>query len=448
MSDVVFGNPWHGRLTPSGLVLADATVKTAMAGNNAAGAAVSISYKYPGDTATGNTYYVKTPGQPVPVTTPLLSAIGGEFKNDAIFFGTGKRYSPFSTKSMLGTNDWLHYGSDGKWRKLRLEIVSTGLTSHVVRISRRGEFAQIGKPTVTENTTIAEFTLEHTAPVSFNSATFPALDASRDGRSIVVTRWDYWSATISTLKSQDKWVSDTHQSIVAAWRIDIADDAGSATFTKVWQVAVAENTVTPLPDSSYWATGPVFVVRNGTGPVYSWQFYEPYAGTRYSSYGEEFYTTRLVGCAWAPDGTLQLIEWRYEHNFAPRYSHVTGVVARGGAASETEPPLPATSFPRTELPYPSPDYPSTTESDWTEFYEITVYANTTLLHTMDPDDDWPVWSERMTNNVFHLRSDAVSVGRFGPGAADVSAVALSPLYASYNPRSNTVVSSTTPIGFV
>lgn len=59
-----------------------------------------------------------------------------------------------------------------------------------------------------------------------------------------------------------------------------------------------------------------------------------------------------------------------------------------------------------------------------------------------------LYAVRKTNNVFDLRAGAVSIARFGPGTCDATESAFSPLYASFNPRTNTVVTSATPIGFV
>lgn len=442
MSEAILGNPWHGKMTPSGLVLADNTLKTAMAGTNASGGQTTYPYLYVGDDAVGHTYYHKTPGLPEPITPFSLASIGGEFKNDIVLSGLTRRYSPFVYGSGIAQNEWLHYGADGRWRRMSMTVVTFGPKTYTVEIRRRGIYGSIGGSDTDENVLIATLVLTHTAIVNWVVPQFPALDCSVDGRSIVLMRTDVWGGTFSSLKSESRWDEYQHN-VVAAWRIDIDGAATTATDTLVWQVELATEVPFVNPATSYTSSGPIF----WTGAPTNWEYFEPYHGEFWGSeFSEHFTTERLVGVAFAPDGTLHLIRWTYDHNAENSHWFVDGTVYRGHG-STIDPVPPASAFPTSTAPTPSDLYPYTESHTRVNDYTIHVVSNATILHTLLSTDPGPIWSEIMTNNVFNLRNSSQSIGRFGPGAADVGNV-TPPVYASFNPRENAVHSSPTPIGFI
>ena len=183
MSAMTFGNPWHGTMTPAGLVLADTTLKTSMTGTDTAGAPKTFTYAYVGDAAVGHTYYHKVPGLPTPDTPTNLSGIGGEFKNDVILSGLTRRYSPFVYNGGVAQNEWLHYGDDGRWRKLAITTTTYGPKTQTVEIRRKGLWGDIGGTLPTENVLIATLVLTHTSPVSWVFPLFTPLDVIFDGLS-------------------------------------------------------------------------------------------------------------------------------------------------------------------------------------------------------------------------------------------------------------------------
>lgn len=436
--EITFGNPWHGRMTPGGLVLADATLKTTMDGTGPTGAPYIFNYYGQNYHDLAYTYYVKQPGLPTPVTPGALALMGGEFKNDAVFTGSIRRYSPFSTRG-LGSNKWLHYGSDGVWRKLSLSYVTEGPVSHTMRIYRQGAFGHVGEDAYTENTLIAELTFTHTSPVPYSFASFPPLEARFDGRQIIVTRKDQWGGALDSVTSDGKWNNNTQPAIVAAWRVDIAADAGSASVTKIWEVADPDTTFTAEPADYSWPTGDIFY----TGGPYSWRYWVPFARVSYGRYGETFRCKRLLGAAFGPDGELHLIEWDYAFDYPPIYWDITGThyLGTSGGVDPVIPALPASYG-------TSSEYPSTSVKHDVKTYTITVKDNGVLKHTLSSSDPYPIFSAQLTNNVFDLRHAAGSLGRFAPGVADTAPSAVTPLYASFNPRTSTILTSATPVGFV
>lgn len=443
MSEMQFGNPWHGKTTPAGLILEDLALKTSMAGTDAAGAPKTFNYIHPGDAALGHTYYVKIPDLPTPTTPANLAAIKGEFKNDVVLSSLLKRYCPFGYETGLGQNDWLHYGSDGIWRKMRLVFIGQTTTSHTIAIYRQARWGVIGDPISDANTLIATITLTHTAPVPYRLAYFPPLDARFDGRQIVVTRTDSWGGALDMATSEGKWDNDAHLSIVAAWRIDIDETASTATPTLVWQMALPETASIPMPPSYSVATGPVFY----TGVPNAWEYWEPFEGHSYVSVGQSFSTKRLVGAAFSPAGDLVLMEWVYSHVMQPIYFEKTGTMYRGSSSGAT-PVLPATTFPIAGGAPAHASYPSTSVRQEIHEYVIDVRLNGSVALSLLPTTTWPIYAVAMTNNVFDVSNSAASFGRFGPGAADVAEISYSPRYASFNPRANAVLTSPTPVGFV
>ncbi|MBP8788787.1 MAG: hypothetical protein KBH41_15195 [Azonexus sp.] len=441
MSAMTFGNPWHGTMTPAGLVLADTTLKTSMDGTDTDGSPKVFSYAYVGDAAVGHTYYHKVPGLPTPDTPTNLSSIGGEFKNDVILSGLTRRYSPFVYNGGVAQNEWLHYGDDGRWRKLAITTTTYGPKTQTVEIRRKGLWGDIGGTLPTENVLIATLVLTHTSPVSWVFPLFTPLDVSFDGRAITVGRTDITSGSFSSIVSEGFW-DETKQKYIAAWRIDINAACTSASDTLVWQLELPIKTPFVNPPALFTATGPVFY----TGGPSTFSYWEPYEGHFWGNdFRERFQTERLLGTAFAPDGSLHVLIWDYDHNYENKYWYNAGTTSRGSSGVPMT--LPPSMFPTSTKPTPNFSYPFT--QSWTQVNDtqIDVRSNATVLHSMDDTATKPMWSEAMTNNVFNLKHSSQSVGRFGPGAADVGNV-TPPVFGSFNPRDGAVHTSATPIGFI
>lgn len=451
MSDLIFGQPWHGRLTPGGLVLADESVKTTMAGTDATGAAKTFNYLWSGTNVSGATFYHKVPDLPVPTTPTALVAIGGEFKNDCILFGDSKRYSPFAGSAGLSGQEWPHYGSDGVWRKMTLVVTATGAQSNEVKIYRGGRLFTLNAGDTNASTLIATMTLDYTSAVGAGSPILSAPDVRFDGRQIVVTRRDTWANPIDPAYSTP-WNNATQRGIVAAWKIDIAADANSATATRVWQVEAVESG-SSLDRTHLVSTGMFY-----TGSPGNWVYHETYSGIRQGGADSWCTIKRLVGAAYDPTGNLVLIEYTHHRDSVGAAAYTEGTVTHSTGYT-LDPVLPAQrpdviggtgSYFGTH----DPDYPYVQiDKPWGTTYEnpikaIVVDGATSTIATLTTPLNPALYATPITNNVFDLHNGAVSKGRFGPGGSDVSDSTLSPRYASYNPRTNSVHTSATPIGFV
>lgn len=443
MSAMTFGNPWHGTMTPAGLVLADTTLKTSMTGTDTAGAPKTFTYAYVGDAAVGHTYYHKVPGLPTPDTPTNLSSIGGEFKNDVILSGLTRRYSPFVYNGGVAQNEWLHYGDDGRWRKLAITTTTYGPKTQTVEIRRKGLWGDIGGTLPTENVLIATLVLTHTSPVSWVFPLFTPLDVSFDGRAITVGRTDITSGSFSSIISEGFW-DETKQKYLAAWRIDINAACTSATDTLVWQIELPIKTPFVNPPTLFEATGAIFWTGGFPG---TWNYFQPFHGEFWGSeLAESFYTERLLGTAFAPDGSLHVLIWEYDHYKENSHWLVDGT-AYLGFSSGVDPDPPASPFPNNSGSSHSNLYPYSQSSTIVSTTTIDVRSDATVLHSMDHTATKPMWSEAMTNNVFNLKHSSQSVGRFGPGVADVGNV-TPPVFGSFNPRDGAVHTSATPIGFI
>lgn len=109
-----FGQPWHGWITQSGIetllgpVVVPAAYRTLVAND-------------------ADTFYFKRRDMPAPPSEipSDFASRGMQYLNDAIFFGTHKRYSPLDTCTFeLGADKWLHCDAAGVVSLMRLEVYS------------------------------------------------------------------------------------------------------------------------------------------------------------------------------------------------------------------------------------------------------------------------------------------------------------------------------------
>lgn len=445
-TDVVLGQPWHGKLTPAGLVLADSSVKTAMQGTDANGNPKTFNYIWSGDAYMGDTLYVKTPGMPAPTTPASMAAIGGEFKNDAVLFGVLRRYSPFSGGVGLTALRWVHYGADGVWRRMELTRSVDSLTQVTVVIRRRGPFLSIGGGPA-ENTVIATLTLttDIGAGVMQADLAVPGIDARFDGRQILVTRWGMSADPSDPLLGYAPWNSSDKLGIVAVWRIDIPDTCDTATVTRIWH-RTADVYSESRVRTNLVSQG--VVVTGGPYPT-AWEYWEDFEGVLQTAPDTHTEFSRLVAASFMPSGTISLVEYRYNNDYTGSSRRVRGRIYKGSGVSVTPNP-PAQSPPITAegnwVPvYPGEEileqYPSGPD------YTISLTRNGTVIHVFDTPGNSPIYASRITNNVSSLIDGSVSIARVGPDVIDMSPSSFAPLYASYNPRTSTVHTSATPIGF-
>lgn len=447
-SPMAFGNPWHGRLRSDGLVVTGEVLVTSVLGLGASGAPVSIPYVAPGFLESlGHTYYYKQPGIAAAQTPAAVAALGGEFKNDAIFFGSKRRYSPFNSTGMLGKYEWLHFGADGKWRRLSLRTVSVGGMATVVEILSGAQFGVLNKEVPTTETLIAQLTL---VGRSCSDPALSEIDVRHDGQQIVICLIGKWANALDAESETPGNVifnNATIGAIAAAWRIDVSADLLSASATALW---VAEDREIENTGEPSWMepTGPVVFSDSGGVRYFFQPVYEK--STVYG--GSVFSMERLIGSAFSADGALHLIKLKYRRERAFQWLEEWGFVSRGSVllpssyvpggvvASGVLAPLVRddTNWPVTSIMHNDPP-PYT--------YVRDVVSNSVTLKTISGNSASALHAEALTNNTFDLRDSAQSLCRLGPGCIDDTTMTGS-VFGAFNPRTGTVHSSGSAIGFV
>lgn len=125
VSDLVFGNPWHGKLRPGQIELQPDTPLSSITFDG-----VSLPVQAVSGTL-GVTRYHKAPGLTAPPVNAALSAAHGGLKDDFILYSSQLRYSPLSAVSPL-TNEleWLLYdGTAQRWRRMSFGVTVNNLIS-------------------------------------------------------------------------------------------------------------------------------------------------------------------------------------------------------------------------------------------------------------------------------------------------------------------------------
>lgn len=127
MSELVFGQPWHGTYSAAGLTLEDATLR-----------ADFIPPYYPTDT-----HYVNFGAPPAPTPTAFEASIGMVWKNDVILCGVNKEYGVTSGLT-IGPNGWLYRAADGTvFHMVCVYTLSTGVGAIYAGRLRSGTNAKI-----------------------------------------------------------------------------------------------------------------------------------------------------------------------------------------------------------------------------------------------------------------------------------------------------------------
>ena len=445
---MAFGNPWHGRLQSDGLVVSGGVLVTEIQGHGASGAAIPVPYVAPELLENlGHTYYYKQPGIAAAETPAAITALGGEFRNDAIFFGSKRRYSPFSGTGMLGKYEWLHFGEDGKWRRMSLHTVSVSGVETVVDIYSGEQFGVLNKTDSTTATLVARLTL---AGRACSDPLLSEIDVRHDGRQIVICLLGKWANALDAeSETPDNVVFNnaTIRAIVAAWRIDVAADLASASATRLW---VAEDLGIENTGVESWMEPTGGVVFEDIGGVR--YFFQPVYEKSTVYGGSVFSMERLIGSAFSADGALHLIKLKYRRERAFQWLEEWGFVSRGSVllpssyvpdgvvASGVLAPLVRddTNWPVTSIMHNDPP-PYT--------YVRDVVSNSVTLKTISGNSASALHAEELTNNAFDLRDSAQSLCRLGPGCIDDSIMTGS-VFGAFNPRTGTVHSSGSAIGFV
>lgn len=436
MSAALFGNIWHGRLSGTGVTPTGGTEKTSIpvVGGGTANYVAPAMFEN-----LGHTYYYKQPGIATVVTPDAVLALGGKFENDAILFGSARRYSPFKGGGLLGERCWLHYGDDGKWRKMSLAIVSVGDgTAPVVRVFRHEQFGVINKTVAAEATMLAELTLSGKA---ITDPQMSEIDVRHDGRQVVVHLRGKWTnstdpAAASMPATQSvPFDNYGHAAIAAAWRIDVPGTFDSASAVRVW-LASDPAYVTSF-DRTWWEPAGDLYLEGGV-------YYQPVTGIKQANYDSVFEFERLIAIGFRADGTLHLVKYAYRSDLLGTWGEVSGHANQG----YTPTPFVARATPD---PVWKPGHPTGVINHATTCsYTIAAASNGTTLKSFSSPIDPIPFAVVKTNNASDFRQPDQSICRVAPGCIEDFTVAGNGdfLFVAFSPRSGTVHSSDGVIGFV
>lgn len=463
MSDMKFGNIWHGRLSASGLTPEGGAEITTVTANNGAGGTTTFNYISPATLENiGHTYYYKQPAIAEVSTPTQISAAGGAFKNDAILFGNLRRYSAFGGGGLLGERCWLHWGSDGKWRKMSLGIVSTGDGSApVISVTRHEQFGLINKAAPYEATQLAEITL---SGKTVSDPQMSEIDVRHDGRQVVIHLRGKWTnmtdpGAASLPSTQTVPFDNSAQSaIAAAWAITVSDDCTSASATRVW---LAENPTPTIQHWGHWETvGPVFV-----SPLYPYpepvaKYYQRVQGAHSVSPNISWVAERLVGIGFDRFGALHLVKYKYSSDVVGAWGELlSGATGVGFSATDVLDLTPyntpnAGGF--YEAPPIAPEYNTGVPETWSELhpqqvsFSISIESNGGTLKTFSSPLDPPPYAAMKTNNASDFRQPSQSICRLAAGCIEDFTISGTGefVFVAFNPRAGSVHSSSSPIGFV
>lgn len=473
-----FGNAWHGRLGAGTIELVPGAPVSSIAVD---GVAVPVK------TVTGNlghTRYLKAPGLPVPTTSAALTAINGAFMNDAIIYSDDFRYSPLSNKKVLNsrTHFLLWDTPAGRWRKMRIDYFGPNLGETFVRCQLYrgqlfGRLDTVDAAVVAETyTLISTFFLPSEMPPSIWSAGYPPstarevhIDVRHDGRRVLVNLYSYeggWSA------QNDGWQPWAYPEPNALF-----SPTPSLMLVNSWEITITE--------TGDGMTGPVSVV-----PVQASAPAAPPAQRRYTSVGTPYWTGPYAG-GWynyfvpataetlVTQGALggsafgHLLNAAYDAAGGIRLAHYyaftnnTYLNVQSADAYIGEAAVPSGGDPAAYVPAHGGvtgwfDLPSNPGDPFPAYstnrvnnpivptfllrHQIRENGNT-VLHEWTGYPSAPLEFHRVTNNVVEIRQGTQSIVRVGPGVVDSTPIAQE-AYASWNPRTGQLLSSTTPIGFV
>lgn len=471
MADVVFGNPWHGLLSPDSISLEPGTPVDSITIDGTEYPVIGVSEpRVLGDTR----YYCAPPYPPTDPSTPAaVTALDGTFKRDMILFSDYFRWSPISDVEVLGNvYEWLAWDSVATaWRKMRIlpefAILSTnplypsadGTTCVTVVVQRGDVFGRIdhdiadtpdGSPTWTTIDTVYIpykylYNNIHLAATGVYSplGRLLVMDARRDGKRILLG-----------IHSSDDWAIVENVSLRDAWEVVIADDLQSVDTTA--QILPDEETaVAGFSEFRHVSDGTPFWTDGG----YIWLWWVPIeVEVRETSFS--FYASYAVS-GYDKGGTARLM---YYVKLAKREAYRTYSGDAYIGSSEPEGSAPDYETGPTEFSPSSAfvnkvwiddfDGENYTVSGWTYDDSATLVVKNETGDEVSsigvPFSDGasgPYMPVLITNNVASIEKDGNSFMRAAPGAADDAEMAT-PVYAAFDHRTSTIFSSPDPVGVV
>lgn len=480
-----FGNAWHGRLGAGTIELVPGAPVGAITVDGVAHSVKAVAGNL------GDTRYLKAPGLPVPTTPGSVTAANGEFKNDAIIYSDDFRYSPLSNKKVLNsrTHFLLWDTPAGRWRKMRIDYVVLTVPSSPTsadnsvrcQLYRGPLFGQLD--TVDAASVADTFTLVSTffLPFLINWSAWGVgypydagrevhIDARHDGRRVLVNIYSYSDAGWSIVNDgQQPWAYPEPHTLlstiptlmlVAAWEITITETGNGMTGPVSVIPTLASLPAAPSAQRRYTSVGSPF----WTGPFSgnSYNYYVPATAETRTFQGALGGTARghWLNAAYDAAGAIRAAHYyAFTNNTYLRTQSADDFI---GLVSIPNGDDPASHVP----PYNGPtgwfDI-SNGAGDPFSPYSINrvngpVEPTFLLRHQIRENGDtvlyeWtgyptaPLEFHRLTNNVVEIRQGTQSIVRVGPGVVDSTPIAQE-AYASWNPRTGQLLSSTSPIGFV
>ena len=452
-----WGNALHGRLTPDGLRLNSGTIIDSVSSLGMSGVPQVFSYIPPNG---GDTRFLKNPSLPAPETPDQLKAIGAEYRNDCILFGVDRRYSPFCEAGLVNERQWLHLGTDGRWRKMSLQIDVVGGEVNTVSVIRHEVFGELNKFTAAESTVLTELNL---VGASCYGPEIVDVDVRHDGRQIVVLLYGFLAPFYDPAVVSGVWEQSGQKTIVAGWTIDVNMECTAATASRFYLIEQPTTWAEEVPDSYAGSGDPYLVVKpEGGDPHLQEAFWYQHVLKELAHNVFHFKFERLIGASYSADGTLHVVKYRYESTKAAAHFKYDGTwlivrraiwvyfsgttsgwvyVGPGEAPPSVAVELRGTydlaNYPLTEIPVPA-----------VTTFTISVEDNGTEIKDFEEPPAPVVYGKRLTNNVFELRNDARSLIRAGGGASDLTEIEGAVSHASFDHRSGQLLSSATVVSFV
>jgi hypothetical protein len=494
----IFGNPWHGRL-------GDGTLKIGT--DDPVDTLTIDGVDYPVQTVTGNlgdTRYYRSPDLADPVTPQAVLDIKGEFKRDMILYSDNFRYTPTNDSSILeSAYHWLLWDTTaGAWRKMKIVHTWQDLSTNPASPSAdgsdlvwiqiyRGEiFGKIDTDKDDTPTGSPSWSLIDEQMLPYNYVFDPlrppdsygykptsrtlSIDARRDGGAIIIKiEADLWAApTVSSVHGfpDNTVVYDaTEPWLFDVWEVVLEPDGSGVVSTNTMRPTPADDYQNPWDEWWMEITGDIEYELVNEGVEWdTWLFKLPVTMHGSTSRINQLKVGKFLSCAYDKNGVphLSCIDFATENAFiydSLYYVNVGGDLVPHGDSPigyENAFDIPDTVI-RIEQQYPpnsaqifgyyTPDNPSkwilqSSSNSITYAAFLRVIDNENVLFEESPPATGMSWAAA-SNNVGEIKSGGYSIIRAAPATIDDTAL-VTPVYASFNPRTGVVVSDTNPVGFV
>jgi len=494
--NVVFGNPWHGKLAAGTIEVVDGVPVSEIAFDG-----VTHSVKTVPGILGDTRYHLSHPGRLEPLTPPALSSLGGAFKRDFVLYSASMRYSPLNDQNILEVEESLLWDTAAeRWRKMKVSVPAGWLPGWSTRppsgtpVSAWSAWRGVVYGEFNRGTVSPSWTSVGGGNLVYNDKFDPfrvattgngwdwrlpcstSFDCGRDGKSVLVLLTAYPEGSYPSPAAGS-------ERIASVFRFTFNSDGTVAG-------ALSELLPTPVDSVFSWTathTGSPYLVTWTDGAPPGKMFYAYVQPVHVTYYGHiEDAASRRVIAAHDGAGNAKVMYIRDVNNrdligsldggadlgfgmsglvdidpdppLADPPAEVAGVPPMPGEGTFTINGGPAV-LPYNEAASDPADYfnivPQTMSDSSTDTADralrivdelgtvIHEWTDPTMLATFPLALGWT----RLTNNVASIELGGVSIARVGPGAVDATVMDL-PVYASYNPRTGQVVSSNAPIGFV